>query len=92
MDGAADDFRNQVVGGAEADGGEPEAEGVVGEPPVDRWLGGCLDGGEDEQAMGGEIEGGKPEEGCHDVPLGDVDVSGRAAADEADCLKHYEGK
>ena len=92
MDGAADDLGDQVINGGEADWGEPEAEDVVGEPPVDRRLGRCLDGGEDQEAMGGEIECGEPEKGRHDIPLGDVDVPWRTTADEAYGLQRDEGK
>ena len=81
MNGFPDDLGNHVVGAGDADGGEPEAEGVVAIPPVDDRLDGALDGPEDEHDVCDAIEPWKPEEGAEEVPLGDVDVSRAALAE-----------
>ena len=67
-------LRDEIVDSGQADGREPQAEHVVGEPPVDQCLHRAACRLEDEHDLGDRVEPREPEERREQVPLRNVDV------------------
>ena len=84
MDGTAEDFRDEIIGGGQPDRGEPKSERVVSIPPIDRTLRATLDRLEVEQNVRRGIKPGEPEEGGQKIPLAHVDVTRFAETEHED--------